>query len=397
MTDKAFSQRQLTRRLWVLVLLGLLSSIAIAAYIAWSLDAVGDKNTANLDAQQQMQLTLEQLRSRVGESHANTQALLTDDGEFQAQTVNPGLDALEDMVWSVGQDVTARLRLDELGSQVLAMRSLWKRALEWHRNFALLAQDVGEERSLGLVRQRLQRLQASINSLEGRHNLHLAKLQRQWKTASGEAFTLLAKQIREELAQRWPRALQSAKTEAAELARTIELLGAQQQQSAVADIRDNRIKPAMDRLAGQLAILDARPATLVSSEPAMQPMIKAISSALFGTDHSFDAADQTIVIGHNGLFRLQQNHLELVQAREALKKDAARQLASSYLALDSLAQAAATQVTAANEQAGATLGTVLTRMALAVGAQAIIFLSMGFLISRHIRRQFTRQADEVRV
>lgn len=389
MHGSPFSQRRLTVRLWTLVALGLLTSIAIAAYVAWSLASIGDENAASRGAQERAQLTLEQLRRLASESHAITLSLLSEPNSAEPSATNAAQDAFESMVRRATDDASIPLRSDQLMLQLVAMRGIWERALQWRRDFAAVASDVAEEKSIGEARERLHDLQAAINGLEGERNLHLARLLRRWKSSDGEAFITLARQIREEQALRWPRAVQEAMIETSELGRTVELLAAQQQLSAIADIKDNRIKPSVDRLAQRLALLDAG-----SSATALdlKSKLRAVVSALFGQDFNFDAAHQTVVIGTSGLFRLQQTLVEMTEVRQGLILEAGRQLATSHQALDSLALSAAAQIVAGNEQAGARLGTALVRIALSVGVLAVIFLWLGVVTSGHIRRQFEELA-----
>ena len=101
------------------------------------------------------------------------------------------------------------------------MKITWQKTLDWHDKFRPIAKDISQELSLGTVRNALNRLRVSIESLEGQHNLYNAKLFRQWKSAEGEDFITVARKIRKEKTLLWPRSIQAAKRETGELARLV--------------------------------------------------------------------------------------------------------------------------------------------------------------------------------
>ncbi|MCZ4304481.1 EAL domain-containing protein [Zoogloeaceae bacterium G21618-S1] len=390
MSSQGFSRRQLTLLLWTLILLGLVTSGGIAIYVAKSLASVDDERASIRKTHEQMQLSLEYIRRLAGESSNAHDILLAPLGSDEPTPDNPALDALEVATHDAIAAFGATLSFDALLAQVGQLKQLWTRTTEWHQAYAPIANDIRDERSLDVVREHLNRMQASISSLEGQHKLHLATLLRQWKSSDGPHFIALARQVRTEQTLRWPRALQAAKTELYELAREIELLATQRKHSAIADIKDNQLKPSIDRLTRQLAVLDDRLAN-TARDPRLD--LQPALNALFGEGHRFDPALQSIVVGTGGLVGLQQAYLVLEQARLALIQDASRHQASTHQILDTLTRASAEQIAAASGQAEAALATALRRMTMSAFSLALIFMVLGILISAHIRRQFVHLAE----
>ncbi len=390
MSKQGFSPRQLTRLLWALILLGLVTSAGIAMYVASSLASVDDERTSIRKTHDQMQLSLEHIRRLAGESSSAQNTLLASLGSDELTTDNPALDALEIATRDAMAAFGSAPPFNVLLAQVEQLKQLRARTIEWHQAYAPIANDIRAERSLSTVRDHLDRVQASIISLEGQHKLHLVTLLRQWKSSDGPNFIAIARQVRAEQSLRWPRALQAAKPEIHELAREIELLATQRQLSAIADIKDNQLKPSIDRLTRQLAVLDDR---LADTTPALRFDLQPTLNALFGEGHLFDPALQSIVLGTGGLVDLQQTYLVLEQTRLALIQDARHHQASTHRILDTLTLASAEQIAAANGQAEAALATALRRMTMSVSSLALIFVILGVLISAHIRRQFMLLAE----
>ncbi|MEH6625393.1 MAG: EAL domain-containing protein [Motiliproteus sp.] len=384
---EGYSRRQLTLLLWALVLLGLMTSGAIATYVGWSLAELSDENASSQSLQQRMSLDIEHLRRLTIESHALTMELLLAGDLSNPATENTPLLELKTAVSSAGQYSPL---INALSGRVVAITDIWERTQQWYLRYTPVAIDIRQEYSVGNVRKVLQRLQASLDSLEGRHNLYIAQLMRRWKAADGDVFITLAQQVREEETKLWPRALQAAKTEATELTRLIERLSIQKNLSDLADIKNNLLKPSIDRLSRQLAVLNSHlPVTAQSRALEISPVV----AALFGTEYRPDPVHQTIVVGNSGLFPQQRTYLELEQVRQKLLREAEQQEADNHLVLQSMTLLATTQLTSGRQETEQRLAQALLRMALSVGALAVLFLFLGIFISRHIRSQFSQLAE----
>ena len=134
MADR-FSRRQLSQLLWALVLLGLISSASIAAYVGWNLTTLSEENASGRATLQSLQLDLEQLRRLSTEAHTATQNILLEQSSLPSQNRRSVLKPLHQHISKMAAEGTDSALVGALRSfdqQVSAMTTLWRRTLLWH-------------------------------------------------------------------------------------------------------------------------------------------------------------------------------------------------------------------------------------------------------------------------
>ena len=193
--------------------------------------------------------------------------------------------------------------LQQLNSLTDALVSLQQRAHVWQTKYGIIWEDLGQERTLGLVRNELTDLRRSIDAEQGRRRLQEMIKLRQWRRAQGEDAARLAQGFLTEQEKQPLRALSEFKDALAEVARLVEVFNAEQNVDNLADLKDNKLKPALD---------------LLSREDGSAENLKL---ALFGEGYKVDAGQQTIDVGTGGLYTLWRDALLLRREREILKHD----------------------------------------------------------------------------
>ena len=137
---------------------------------------------------------------------------------------------------------------------------------------------------------------------EGRRRLQEAIQFRAWRTAQGEEAARLALILTEQARQE-SHGLGEFKTDLADLARIVELFYSEQNVDNLTDLKDNKLRPALDRITYQF------------------DLIQDLKIALFGKGSTVDEQHQRILVASGGLYTLWRDTLLLRREREKLEDD----------------------------------------------------------------------------
>ena len=150
------------------------------------------------------------------------------------------------------------------------------------------------------VRAYVAALRNEAELQEGRRRLQEAIQFRAWRAAQGEEAARLALILTEQARQE-SHGLGEFKTDLADLARIVELFNGEQNVDALADLKDNKLRPALDRITYQF------------------DLIQDLKIALFGKGYTVDEQHQRILVASGGLYTLWRDTLLLRREREKLE------------------------------------------------------------------------------
>jgi two-component system sensor histidine kinase/response regulator len=360
------------RIFWMVRLLGVLGPILVAVVIGQIGLQVKSIRTGNDLQAEQERLTqdLQEVVQRATEARKEVEAMLDESNPSsnRASAVFSFLKIANRLVNSADPTI-GPIPLKQLNSLTDDLVSLQQRAHAWRAKYDLIWEDLNEERTLTLVRNALKDLRRTVEMEEGRRRLQEAIQLRQWQTARGEDAARLAQELLAKPEIQRTRALSEFKDALAELARLIEVLNGEQDVDSLADLKDNKLKPAFD---------------LLSRE---DDSLQNLKTALFGKGYRVDAAHQTIIVGTGGLYTLRRDALLLRRERETLKHELTLFADQALAVRTPIRQAAQAHSQALAEQMQQIVTTSWQQMLVVGAACSILFLLLAWLISRAIRDQ----------
>lgn len=147
-----------------------------------------------------------------------------------------------------GDHATARHVVRELTQQTERLTELSTHSAAWLSRYLAVGEDRHRRQALGQVRSLLAQLRTTIDGLEGRRQLEDALQFRQWRALTGEAAALQAGRMLRKYGERQSRDTTDFKSQLAEVARAVEQLGGEEDLDNLANLTENQIKPALERL-----------------------------------------------------------------------------------------------------------------------------------------------------
>jgi signal transduction histidine kinase/DNA-binding response OmpR family regulator len=202
--------------------------------------------------------------------------------------------------------------LDLLDSQLLSVKQIWDRCLNWnHLNSAFISDFPAAQKG---IKTALQEMRATISSIEGRQRLQRAMLISRYRQGDAENATQIAGQIIGDMSHVTD--IPIIKTELADLSLLCERLVGESEIDNLADLKDNKFKSTLDRLDRGMRHLEKRK-VLARGLPIT--LLKNFEVALFGEGFKVDKVHQTILPGKDGLYLLCRDRLALRIEREKLQ------------------------------------------------------------------------------
>src|SRR5258708_21836289 len=247
-------------------------------------------------------------------------------------------------------------------------------AAAWRTKYDAVWEDLSQQRTLGLVRNQVTQLRGAVEMFEGRRRLDEALKHKRWRNAAGEAANQLAQSILQEQGHQQSQNTSDFKAELAECARLVELLAGEDQFDNLADLKDNKLKPVLDRLNSGVARfrLDQ------SGADALTPQaIESLETTLFGQGYRLDEAHQNIQPGRGGLFQLRHDALQLRREREKLKAELAGIFPDLEAANAQFAQSIQVRTTALTQQMEQGLAAGLRQLVVVRGVCSALFCSLA--------------------
>ncbi len=149
-------------------------------------------------------------------------------------------------------DPSALLALNRLAEMANKMAAVEKQALAWRTQYDVDLENLAQQRTQ--VRAYVSALRNEAELQEGRRRLQEAIQFKSWRIAQGEEAARLALVLTEQALQE-SHGLSEFKTDLADLARIVELFNGEQNVDNLTNLKDNKLRPALDRITYQLELL----------------------------------------------------------------------------------------------------------------------------------------------
>lgn len=381
-------KKSVTMLVWGLVMVGLVAMVVTNSVIGWTISELNKERQQLMQLDSQLAQASQKLRrlnqlaqnrlrallqlaplAQVKEFPSHDFALLQD--HFQQTDRSPEMAAI------VGSMETATEQLQQLAIE----------AAKWRKRQQKVVADQQQKHTLSRVRNHLNQLRDSLDSLEGQQRLSDALLIRRWRKAGGATATQHAETLLGRQASAWKRVLTETRTELMDLARMVEALAGENQPGQLTDLKDNQLKPNLERIEQLLMILYRE--ERLDPEVLPPTVLDQLQESLFGRGYAVYKEYQTIRPGQGGLYQLARNRLLLLQERELLQTridDAFQQLESVFPDLTDLTRQ---RSRALANQAATSLGHSASNMLLLSILTLCGFLSLGWLFANIARKQVT--------
>jgi signal transduction histidine kinase/CheY-like chemotaxis protein len=370
------------RIFWMVRLLGALGLamvLVMIGQIGLQLKSIRTSRVRLQEEQSALTLASQEIFQRAVEARREIQRVLDENIPLSQRS-----DAVTSLSRTVHQllnptsGTVASTSLQKLDSLANDMAALEQSALFWRSKYDVVWQDQSEQRSSAQVRNLITALRGVVETVEGERRLQEAIQFKDWQKAQGEAAARIATIIAAEQGKRQIRGLAEFKTALAEVARLVEKFGSEEQEDDLADLKDNDLEPALERLSYDADFLE---------RIGKWDLLEDLKIAIFGQGYIVDEAHQSILVGSGGLYPLWQNTLMLRLGREKLLDNLS--LVSQDI---DIAGAAFTQSVEARSQALAAqmerdLSSSWHQMMLFGACCLVLFFWLAWLISCAIRDQ----------
>jgi PAS domain S-box-containing protein len=371
---------------WTLVAIGLIAGIITNGIVGWTLSEVSSERLKLLEEESRLLQTAQQLRHLAQQEQRVLSDLLRFD--LPPVTAIEPLAEYDRLAAELGENLPAGGSAavhQQLLQTSKNLRLLRLRASDWRQRYHAIIREEREKNVMGDVRNLLQELRTGIEIYEGQQHLQQARQLRQWRHAPPAEGDVLARQILGEYFQPWNRVFNEIKTELVDLSRLVEMLAGENQLDQLADLKDNQIKPTLEHLEYQFAIL--RKDRNFDQAGSPQALVANLQEKLFGQGYRIVPEYQTIRPGRGGLYQLCFDRLELLREREEVQQEilsAFQNFEVVYPQLFDLARSRSQELAAESEQSLA--GSVGNLQFLSI-MTLIGFISLGGLISQAARKQ----------
>jgi PAS domain S-box-containing protein len=361
-----------TRRsiFWMVRLLGALGLVMVAVMtgqIGLQLKSMHTKRVRLQERQEHLNQAAREILQRAAAAQREIQAELDESTPFSekssaasnlAQPVHRLLQSTDDLPASLALN-----RIDSLANDITALE---KQALSWRSRYDVVLQKLTEQRLR--VRDLLSGLRNEAELQEGQRRLQEAVRFKHWQAAQGEEAARLAQMILTEQAQEQSHPLSEFKTDLADLARIVDLFNGEQNVDDLADLKDNKLKPALDRLTYPF------------------DSVENLKVALFGKGFTVDEQRRSILVGSGGLYTLWRDTLLMRREREKLN-DALAQISRGIDAAGAVFTEAQVRSKALAMQIEQMHTASWQQILVLGGVCLVLFYFFAWLISRAIRDQ----------
>jgi NTP pyrophosphatase (non-canonical NTP hydrolase) len=280
------------RMVWILVAVAFSVVVLTIGIIGWTLSNVRTEPAQMVEEQQRLEEASEEISRLASKSREDIQALL---GE--GATPNTKGEAISKLRERVNQQLSFTTETTLVGMLQKAelsvgnLEGLWKRADVWKSQFSVVRQDINQQRTLQEVRDVLRSLGAVVETLEGKRRLMEAIQLRRWRAAKEEESSIIAEEILKNQVNQKSQAMREVRNELADVARYVEMLATEQQADNLTNIKDNKLKPGLERLTRSFNALNI---TDSSSNPSTEDKVKDLYVSLFGKGFSIEESHQTM-------------------------------------------------------------------------------------------------------
>ncbi len=280
-----------------------------------------------------------------------------------------------------GSGTVAMSEVEEVTGELASLR---RNAAAWQRRYHDVAEDVDRHRTLNDLRQRLSEIQAWFDSMEGRGRLRAAVTMRRYRRATGTEANRLARELLAGQESQQLHLIDSIQREMAELGRLAERLAGEDEEDALADLKENRLRPSFDRLRHDIAALESDH-TLDEAVPG--GLVEAVMSGFFGDGWIEGQGDEPLTVGEGGLYALRRDYLHLQTRRAKLVWRFGGVRGQLEDAWGDLGQVTREHAESLSADVTARVADGWRKMRWLVAIGVALFLGLALIISRGVRHQ----------
>jgi hypothetical protein len=295
---------------------GLITISVALGLVGWTLYHVKTEPARVPEQQKRLKLASEQAARLIAEGQAQVQQTLNESAPRPSndKSANDLAQFIRDQM-NQHPDAGLKKTLTELNADADKLVELAADCSAWRGNRDAVWDDISQRRTIGNVRNLISKLTGTVQELQGQHRLDNATRYRKWRNATGDDANLLARQILIGEGREQSQDFADVIDQLRDVAMLAEALSAQEQPDGLIDLKDNQIRPVLDRLSESIDVLALDPA----NHDAVTPQaVHDIGDALFGSGYHIDEGRQSIQIGSGGLYNLRSRALQLRQQRHEL-------------------------------------------------------------------------------
>jgi two-component system sensor histidine kinase/response regulator len=288
---------------WMVRLLGALGFVMVAVMIGQSglqLQSMRTSREKLQDQEERLNQSTREILQRAGEARREIQATLDGNVSFTGSSAVASLAQAARQLSMSTDDLSALEALNQLDSAANHMSAVEILALAWRNHHDVNLENLARQRAQ--VRAYLAALRNEAELQEGQRRLRKAIRFQQWRKAQGEEAARTAVILTEQ-EERESQPLNEFRTDAADLARIVEILNGEPNVTDLANIKDNELWSALDR---------------IIYEPEL---IQSLKTTLFGPGFTVDEQHRKISVTGEGLYSLLRDALLLRRDHEKLKDD----------------------------------------------------------------------------
>lgn len=300
--------KRIVKMLWALIGLTLVTSLVVNLSMGWGILSQREQLSQIAAEKAQFGEKAAELRFVLGEVRTVIVNTLNPDEVVSSSAVKALINGYNKLV----ADLLSNLRDNEMDTrQVLVDRGadfadLLERVLQWRNKNDALYEDISNERSLDVVRGSLSKIQSIIDSIVGKERIRSALKIRAYRNAEPEEAKNLAREIVAIHIDKIQGTRSNLINDLTDIELLVEILAGEDQYDQLSDLKDNKIKPTLERLNRDLRVLNYRDE---NNEFVGEEELEQLQNSLFGVGYVTDEAHQTIYTGDGGFYLLQRDYL----------------------------------------------------------------------------------------
>jgi|GEM_PF-4259589 len=302
--------RRIIKMLWALIGLTLMTFLVVNLSIGWGIRDQRD---------QYINITKE--RNKLNEQTIKFRLLMGDVRTSVFNTLNPDeVSSLssKDVAADRFIQAMAGLPLDagaeaigigtNLKREYRALIDLLARIKNWRQVSDRISEDVTEHISLNIVREHLHRIHEIADIVVGKRRIISALKILDYEQANSKNSIEIARDLVDIHIEMTKGALNSLLNDLNDIEKLVELLAGETQFDHLPDIKDNKLKPVLDRMLRDIVSLKL---TGEIGDKQVSDEIEALKMALFGRQYVVDEQHQTIYVSAGGFYTLRRDFLAL--------------------------------------------------------------------------------------
>ena len=378
--------KHITLLVWALVGVGMVAGITTIALVGWTTAHLRSERARLVEHEQQWMQISEVVRDLAFAGQEEVRNLTKED--LALKPTRESIDALGQLINQYResgeiQDIPSE-PLTALGRYVADLEQLWESLNGWRTRFLIVEEDVQQQRTLGEVRSIIHEIKLAVEKIEGKRRLTEAITLKRWQAAEGDEALRLSQTYLDQKASQNNIEIIGLKDEIAELSKLVEMLAGEDRPDLLVDLKDNKLKPSLDKLGRNLSLLEKNQE--VSKALALEGTTK-LKRSIFGKGFVIDDALQSVQIGEGGLYALRREELRLRQERQDWDRKIQKlsmHIESTYDDFEDVIQRRTKDLAMQVEDS---LTKAWSQLVVMAGLVLAGFLGLAWVISRGIRRQ----------